>query len=319
MKPSRVSTQAAQAMPKPDPRLGKRFKRALRYGLVRVLLAVARMFSARTLGALGEWLGDLAFRFVGGERNRALQSLEVAFPDLSGAERYELARAAFQHLGRMAGELVRVDELDAHVDDWVDWSASSRAVLDDALKQGKGVVFVSGHVGSWELLARRVSLAGYPATTIAKESPDFRLTALVEQLRSSGKLNTIWRGRPGAARAMLKVLKSGGILGLLIDQDTDVQSVFVPFFGRDAKTPRAAADLALRARAPLVLGFCHREGGKYVLSMREVSLAPYAHDEAGVLALTAHLTREIEAAIRVHPEQWVWMHRRWRSKPPSAA
>jgi KDO2-lipid IV(A) lauroyltransferase len=173
-------------------------------------------------------------------------------------------------------------------------------------------VFVSGHVGSWELLARTVSLAGYPCQTIAKETSDPRLTRLVEKFRESSKLKSIWRGKDGAAKAMLRALKQGEILGLLIDQDTDVQSLWVPFFGRPAKTPRAAADLALRTGAKVVLGFCQRQGDRYRLSMREVS-AEGLEGEAGARVLTERLTAGIEAAIRSAPEQWVWMHRRWKS------
>jgi Kdo2-lipid IVA lauroyltransferase/acyltransferase len=105
------------------------------------------------------------------------------------------------------------------------------------------------------------------------------------------------------------VLKGGAILGLLIDQDTDVQSVWVEFFGHQAKTPRAAADLALRMESAVVLGFCTRVGPcRYRLSMREV---PTAGKDA--VQLTAELTRLIEQQIRAAPEQWVWMHQRWKS------
>ncbi len=194
----------------------------------------------------------------------------------------------------------------------VEWPAEDRAVLDAALKRGHGVVFVSGHFGSWELLARRVAHAGYPCHTIAKETSDPRTTALVERFRASAKLHSIWRGRDGAAKQMLRVLRAGAILGLLIDQDTDVQSVWVDFFGHRAKTPRAAADLALRTQAAVVLGFCERTGPcRYRLSMQEVN--PAGDDPT---ALTAELTKRIEAKIRSAPEQWVWMHQRWKTPEP---
>ncbi len=112
---------------------------------------------------------------------------------------------------------------------------------------------------------------------------------------------------------MLRALEHGEILGLLIDQDTRVQSVWVPFFGKLAKTPRAAGDLALRTGAAVMLGFCQRDAasGRYLLRMHEVPVN--ADDTAETL--TARLTLGIEAAIRRAPEQWVWVHRRWRSPP----
>jgi KDO2-lipid IV(A) lauroyltransferase len=177
-------------------------------------------------------------------------------------------------------------------------------------------LFVSGHVGNWELLARRVALAGLPASTIAKESSDWRLTRLVERFRTQGRVESIWRGQQGAAKRMLRVLKSGGILGFLIDQDTAVQSIFVRFFGHPAATPRAAADLALKTGAAVVVGFCQRkEDGRYQLSMKEILPKQTGDVENDVAALTQDLTAEIESAIRRTPEQWVWMHRRWKSQP----
>ena len=116
--------------------------------------------------------------------------------------------------------------------------------MDAALARGKGVVFVTGHVGNWELLARYVALENYPAYVIGKELSDERTTGLVERFRASGKLRVIWRGRSGAAKEMLRALKSNSILGILIDQDTKVQSVWVPFFGRLAKTRIAPEELA---------------------------------------------------------------------------
>jgi KDO2-lipid IV(A) lauroyltransferase len=114
---------------------------------------------------------------------------------------------------------------------------------------------------------------------------------------------------------MLRALKGNSILGILIDQDTKVQSLWVPFFGRLAKTPRAAADLAIRTGAVPMLGFCTRVGPlRYRITMQEVPL-PDLEGEEGVRALTAELTRGIEAQIRAHPEQWVWIHQRWKSPP----
>lgn len=298
------------------PPLAKRLKRFLRYLLVRLALWLAGLLPVRVAGRLGEQVGELAFLVARTDRKRALDSLRRAFPERSDEERAELARASFRHLGRCALEMACIRQLDAEVDRWVEWPAPDRRTLDAALARRQGVVFVSGHLGNWELLARRVALAGYPCQTIAKETTDPRLTALIERFRQGSGLRSIWRGNPGAARQMLRALKAGEILGLLIDQDTRVQSVFVPFFGHLASTPRVAADLALRAGAALVVGFCQRqEDGRYRVSMKEVEVQPTADREADAVALTAKLTQEIELAIRRSPAQWVWMHRRWKTQP----
>lgn len=268
--------------------------------------------------ALGLRLGVLAYAVAGGERRKALKSLAVAFPEKSDAERQALARACFRHLGAAALEVACTGALDQGLERLVAWPEEDRRVLEAALARGRGVVFVSGHVGNWELLARRVARSGFPCQSIAKETTDPRLTELVARFRARGGVRSIWRGQEGAARAMLRALRGGEILGILIDQDTKVQSVFVPFFGQLAATPRAAADLALRTGAAVVTGFCHREGQGYRLAMEEVPVPQGGDREAAAVELTAALSARIEAAIRRTPEQWVWMHQRWKTRPPTA-
>lgn len=277
------------------------------------------LLTPRAAGRLGEAFGRLAFRLAGGERTKALDALGRAFPERSPEERLALARRSFTHLGRAAFELATVRRIDPEIEQWVRWPEEDRRVLEQALARGRGVVFVSGHVGNWELLARRVALAGFPSQSIAKETTDERLTALVQRFRAEGRVRSIWRGQQGAAKEMLRALKAGEILGLLIDQDTKVQSVFVPFFGELASTPRAAADLILRTGAASVVGFCQREAdGRYRLHFREVAVPGEPDRERAVVELTARLTHEIEQAIRRAPEQWVWMHRRWKTRPDGA-
>ncbi len=300
------------------PPLAKRLKRFLRYLLIRGVMLVLQPLPLGAARALGLRLGALAYAVAGGERRKALKSLEVAFPEKSDAERQALARASFRHLGAAALEVACTGALDQGLERLVAWPEEDRRVLEAALARGRGVVFVSGHVGNWELLARRVARSGFPCQSIAKETTDPRLTELVARFRARGGVRSIWRGQEGAARAMLRALRSGEILGILIDQDTKVQSVFVPFFGQLAATPRAAADLALRTGAAVVTGFCHRDGQGYRLSMEEVPVPQGGDREAAAVELTAALSARIEAAIRRTPEQWVWMHQRWKTRPPTA-
>ncbi|PZR09152.1 MAG: lipid A biosynthesis acyltransferase [Archangium gephyra] len=298
------------------PPLKKRVKRYVRYLLLRALLVPVQLIPLSFASWLGERLGKLAFIVAGGERRKALESLRIAFPEQSEEERSKLARRSFGELGRTLLEMVRIRAFDARRHEYVEWDASSRAAMDAALARGKGVVFVTGHCGNWELLARYVALEGYAAAVVGKETSDPNTTKLLERFRTSGNLRVIWRGAPGAAKDLLRTLKTNAILGLLIDQDTKVQSVWVPFFGKLAKTPRAAADLALRTGAAPMLGFCTRIGPlKYRITMKEL-VVPQTREEEDVLALTAELTRGIENHIRANPAQWVWMHRRWKSPPP---
>jgi KDO2-lipid IV(A) lauroyltransferase len=297
---------------------GKPLKRALRHGLIRVALDAISALPLDVAADLGRALGGLSFHLLGRQRRLALEGLSRAFPEWTEGQRREVAAACFRHLGQAAFELACARKLDQQADRLVEWPAADRALLDGALREGRGVLFVSGHVGNWELLARTVGRAGYPCQTIAKETTDARTTALLERFRARGKVRTIWRGAEGAARAMLRALRGGEVLGLLIDQDTRVQSLFVPFFGHPASTPRAAADLALRTGAAVLTGYCHRVGEetRYRLSLRRIQVPAASGDrEADARALTAALTADIERAIREAPAQWVWMHRRWKSRP----
>jgi len=300
----------------PLPPLAKRIKRAVRYFIVRAAIGAAGALPIRLAGRLGEWLGAAAFHVARRERRWALEHLARAFPELPEAERRALARRCFRHLGRCAFELCCVRQMDRAFSSWIDFPAEDRAALERALQGKKGVVFVSGHVGNWELLGRTLGLTGYPTHTIAKESPDPRLTRLMARFREEGRIHVIWRGRDGAAKEMLRALRDGEILGIFIDQDTRVQSVFVPFFGHPASTPRAAADLALRSGAAVVIGFCRRQpDGRYRVSVEPVEPPIQDRSEAAAVALTARLTESIERTIRLSPEQWVWMHRRWKTQP----
>lgn len=299
-----------------SPPLFKRVKRFVRYLLIRLLLLPVQLIPLRLASALGASLGGLAFHLAGKERSKALASLATAFPEKPAAEREALARATFRHLGSVGMELVRISAFDPRRKEFVEWDAESRTALKNALARGKGVVFVTGHIGNWEMLARFITQEGFQVSVVGKETSDPRTTRLLEDFRLSGGMRVIWRGHEGAAKQLLRTLKSNAILGMLIDQDTKVQSVWVPFFGKPAKTPRAAADLVLRTGAAPILGFCTREGPlKYRITVRELA-TPAGRDEAAVEKLTTDFTRGIEAQIRAHPEQWVWMHERWKSPQP---
>ncbi len=294
----------------------KRLKRFLRYGLVRALVFLVSLLPVRAALGLGAAAGRLGFRFAGRERRKALEGLAVAFPERSEAERTLLARQTFEHLGACAAEICCLPSIDPRIEQWVELPEADKALLDAALAPGKGVIFVSGHVGNFELLARRIAMGGYPCQTIAREASDPRTTAFIEKMRAAGRLKTIWRGKDGAARDMIRALRKGEILGLLIDQDTRVQGVFVDFFGRKAFTPRAAADLALRTGAAVVCGFISRHpDGRHRISLETVPAPQSGDREADVLDLTQALTLAIEAAIRRQPHAWVWMHPRWKTRP----
>lgn len=280
---------------------------------MRALVALLLLLPRRAVLSLGAALGRVAFFVDRRDRRRAIDQLGWAL-DLPRAAAHHHARCVFENVGRVAAELAILPRLGPILDTFVELPDRDRRVLDDALALGRGVVFVSAHLGSFELLAQRIAHAGFDSTTLAKKASNPFLGEWLVARRLAGGVDTVNRGDPRAARKMLGVLRRGALLGVLIDQDTKVDSIHVPFFGRPASTPTVAAELALRSELPIVTGFIHRrpEGG-HVITLERIE-APSADlpKEARVEALTATLTAKIEAAIRAHPDEWVWFHERWR-------
>jgi KDO2-lipid IV(A) lauroyltransferase len=186
-----------------------------------------------------------------------------------------------------------------------------------ALDAGRGVVVVTGHCGNWELLNARVCVGGVPLTAAVRGLEDPRLDRVAGALRSRFGTEVASRGAT-AGRELMAALNRNRVIGLLIDQDIrDIPSVFVPFFGRPAWTPSGAAALAIRKRCATIPVFIHRRDDH---THHVVVHPPLAPPERGPLAdkvteLTARSTAAIEQQIVSHPEQWVWMHRRWRTRP----
>jgi KDO2-lipid IV(A) lauroyltransferase len=302
----------------------KRLRRRVRSALIRAGLRIISLLPLGIALRLGIIAGKLAYWLAPRQRRLALAHLAIAFPEKSEAERHAIARASFVHLGRAAMELAAVRHLDGRLEEYMALDPGGERLMREAKAQGRGAVFATGHMGNWELLARRLARTGMEPLVIARRSWDERLDDFVASFRASGGVTTLWREDPGAGRQLLKALREGKGLGILIDQDTKAQGVFVPFFGRPAFTPRAAADLALRFRAPLFVGWSRRRGqglvDGYVLELEAVAYDADAADrEAEVLRLTGACTSRIEAVIRPNPAEWVWMHRRWKTLPDSQA
>jgi KDO2-lipid IV(A) lauroyltransferase len=296
----------------------KSFKNTIIYFLARLMMGLARLLPFGTSRRLGRFLGRRAFAWASGERKKTLEHLRIAFPEMDDSGRSTLAAEVFEHFGMAALECVNVHKLrDLH--GYMRLEPPSRKVLEDLLARGRGLIFVTAHCGNWELMARALGLLGFPVNTIGKKSYDPRFTRMMERFREEGGVHTIWRGDPDVTKKMVAVLKRGQILGLLIDQDTKVPGVFVPFFGRKAFTPSAAAFLARRTGAAVVTGFNHRDAnGGYRTVVEAYEPCGLEDEQEGILEDTRRLTARIEAHVRGHPAEWVWMHRRWKTQSGQA-
>jgi len=303
--------------------LHKRIRRGLRSWILVSAVRFLSLLPPRPVLALASLVGRLSW-LAPGNRRQMLAHLALALPEKSAEERRAIARASLVHLAWLAAEVVTVRSFDARLDEYVTFAPGAEERVKRALALGRGIVYITGHVGNWELMGRRMARAGVPCASIAKAGHDPKLTALLEEARTDGDVEVLWRDSPSTARAMIRCFRQGKLLGILIDQDTDVQGVFVPFFGRPAYTPRAAGDLAVRFKAPVLVGWTRRRGPRpgdgHEICVEELPWDAGAPDPAAEsIRITAAATAVLERAIRDRPTEWVWMHERWKTVPPRSA
>lgn len=278
----------------------------------RVISFCARMFPYRLAVASGGLLGFFAYYLLTRERTRAITHLSSVFPERGASWARQVAHRTFSHLGKAMLETLTIDarRLSSVV------TLRGFENLQAAMDQGKGVVYMTGHVGNWELMADAVA-RHFPVSVVAAPLEPEAVNDMIVGLRARMGVKTIVRNRPGAARELIRVFRENRILGILIDQDTDVEGVFVEFMGKPAWTPTAAAQMAIKFGAPVVFGYARRErdNSHTVVLEGPLKLFRTGNDEEDIRTNTAMFTKMIENAILQNPEQWVWMHRRWRRQP----
>lgn len=260
---------------------------------------------------LGRGVGRLGWRLKSRDRQRVLTHLTIAFPELAARERQARGRASFEHLGACLGETLHLfHRPPTEVLRWVEVEGWQE--VEAARRQGRPIVILTAHCGHWELLSSTNLSHGLGLLALARELEDPVLASAIVDFRQRLGTVTVGRGSRRATSEMLRALRSGGAMALLIDQDIHAESVWVPFFGKLAHTPVAAASLALRLGATVVPAFAHRraDGTHQVIFHPRLELPPEP------CAATAVMTHCIEEQIRRYPEQWVWHHRRWRRRPP---
>ncbi len=280
--------------------------------LLRLLRACFGWLPWSMCQALGVALGRLAWGLSGRDRKRCLAHLELAFPELSNAERRALGRRCFRHLGMSLFELLHIWGRPApDADRLVEVVGFEE--IERIRETGRPIVVLTAHCGNWELISCANHSHGLGLAAMTRGFDDEGLQQLTVDLRSHLGSEAIARGSRQSSRQMLKTLRAGGCLAMLIDQDIRTDGVWVPFFGKLAHTPTAAADLALRLGADVVPTFAERlEDGRHRITFHSALDLPNDATQA-----TAVMTAAIEAQIRRRPEQWVWMHRRWRRRPPT--
>ncbi len=284
----------------------------LLYHALRVVVAIVDMFPytslrgpARAVGTIARWIDRKHVRIA--EKNLG-KSAGVCPPGQVGAF---IART-YEHIGLGFAEMVKVHRLFrfrnyAHYVKLVDFD-----ILDRCWKEGRGVIVVIGHLGNWEVGGLAVTLSGLPIQSLAKPLSNPWIDAYLNRFRTRTGQNIVARDK--ALPAMIRILLQGGMLVIQMDQDARDMGVLVDFFGRPASTHRAPATLSLKYNAPVVLVDTFRESGMiHAVCTPPILPDAYRGEPDAVRALTQAISSRFEGFVRRHPDQWFWMHDRWKS------
>jgi KDO2-lipid IV(A) lauroyltransferase len=294
----------------------KKFKphrHVLFFGL-QILEKILNSLPYETGFRLSETLGYWAYHFASRERKTTLENLKSVFGnEKSEAEITRIAKEVFANFARSIYELMVSEKIVKRWDDFV--RVEGLPNLEKALLKKKGAVVIAGHIGNWELLAGYLGRQGYPCTVVARRVYFEKYNEWIVNFRKRMKVTTIYRDAP--VRDVLSALRGNNLVGFVADQDTDgIDGVFVKFFGRDAWTPTSPVRFAKVAEAPLVPVFIKREGMRHTLIVGpELVFEPHSDKEEELKINTQKWVSLQEEFIRRFPDQWVWNHRRWRTKP----
>ena len=265
---------------------------------------------------LGAALGAVVFRLHARLRRVGERNLALAFPQLSPSERLRILRSQYRHLGWHFAEFCRMTRYTpANSAHWVRYEGFEH--FQQAAARGKGVLILTGHFGAWELSSFYHSLMGHPMGLVARRMDNPLLDSLVRSIRCRHGNWTIPRDQ--FARGLLEAMHAGRAVGILMDTNmTPPEGIFVPFFGVPACTASGLARIALRTGAAIVPGFLlwHPAESRYVLHFAPALEPESTGDRArDIERLTAQCTAVLESWIRRYPDQWLWIHRRWKTRP----
>lgn len=283
-----------------------------------LLRLLARFVAFLPLGValrLGRAWGFFFARIVRRRRTEMLETLARSLPGRTPAERRRIATLAYENSGMVAIEVLRMavkppSELAALVDPGTAFEAIRRE-----LQRGKGLLLISAHLDNWEVLAAATGAAGLPAAIVVKSLKPAAVNDFIIQARE--RHGTLVLQRKGAMRAIIRHVRNGGVLGFMMDQNTKRnEGVFVDFLGRPACTTVGLAQLAVVTGARAMPMFLVREpGGRHRMIHGDVIEPPADLSDAEVVKYTQKAVDTVAAAVIAHPEQWIWMHRRWRTQP----
>jgi KDO2-lipid IV(A) lauroyltransferase len=286
------------------------------YTLACVILKSVGMLPRPFALKTGQAVGRLAHLVLPHLRRTAEINLRLAFPELDQRERERIKRGVFSNLGRLLGEISQFPRYNRdNISSIVNYKGLENFL--EAKARGRGVILLTGHIGAWELSVYAHSIYGYPISFLARRVDNPLVERLAESYRARSGNRSIDKTR--SAREVIKTLKSGGVVGILADLNSSrEEGVFCDFFGVQACTTSGIATLALRTGAVVMPGYLVWDDEARIHRLhfeKPIETIDTGNQKEDVIANTAQYAKALESIIRRYPDQWLWIHRRWRTRP----
>ncbi len=296
--------------------LRKRLKYSILYYFVRFLIIVSNIIPRKLWLWFCGLLGRIAYSFATQTRELIQLHLGLAYSrELSMRDVLKLSKETFIMLGKNAGDVLRARKVKTLEDLNKFLVTHGIENFERATAKGKGVIFLTCHLGAFDLQITNMALRGLKPNIIGTPLKDERLNDLLFNYRNAYGAVAVTRGKE--TLRLIKALKTGGSVAILIDQDTKVKSRFVEFFGMQAATPVGATILAMKTGAAIVPTYIYlgKDHKQHMHILPEIPLELTGDEEKDMEVNTQNFTKFIEEQVRAHPSQWVWMHERWKTRP----
>lgn len=293
----------------------KKVKHALEYAFVKTVMFTVNVLPAAAAADIGWAIGSLGYVLWTSRRRIAQANLRFCFPERPEAWVRRTARRSFVNLAKSVIDLMRLERLNpANIGRY--HTVVNQQSFDAAAVHGKGGVLLTGHFGSWELTGAGIRMRGYPIHFLVGQQHNRWVDKEMNRVRASAGIGIIHLG--AAAKGVFRVLKDNGMVALLSDQDAGADGVIVDFFGRKASTPKGPAAFVLKTGATICAGFTVRDS-KYhnTLYMEDAYREePTGDTEADIKRITQRYTAALEKYIRLYPDHYHWLHRRFKTTYP---
>jgi len=289
----------------------------LQYAALRLVETALQCFPINANLATARLVGDLLYRLDGRHRRRAIRNLRASFPGLPDETARRLARRSCQHLVMVGAEVLCMPRL-MHFNAFFRY-VDIRGCLSSLpyVAGERPCLLISGHFGNWEMVGYAMAAMNLPITSVARPLDNPYLNTYIQRLRERSGQKILLKF--GVTEEALAELEKGRPLGFIADQDAGRRGFFVDFFGRKASAYKSIAYLAMEQNVPIVVGGAYRVGKtfQYRIVMTDV-IHPEAYPRGvdGAMAITQRYTSAIERLVRLAPDQYLWVHRRWKTRPP---